>query len=297
MESLKKAFTDVNMSWKKVMLLSVVCGVVPGLLMLPDFLYETSFQQPGISYEFWIFMALLIAVNSGKPAEAGLKTFVFFLVSQPLIYLVQVPFSAKHWQLFSYYPKWALITVLTLPGGMLAWRAKKGDWLSVIILSLANVILCMELPESGHILIKRFPRYLVSTLFMAAEIVSFVLLLIKKRALRAAAFLTALILLLLGSYLEWSRTTAHEGRYSFPVEGTAPFEIVSEYDGIEFEVDGNELTVTTEGYISCPIRIIDADGNEYTVYFTSNAGGASWQQETGNTEGQDAGAGRDRSGG
>lgn len=30
-----------------------------------------------------------------KPLESALKTFVFFLISQPLIYLLQVPFSAQ----------------------------------------------------------------------------------------------------------------------------------------------------------------------------------------------------------
>ena len=85
------------MSWKLVIILSVICGVIPGLLMVPEQLSGTSFQMPGISFEFWICAGLFISLNCNKPLDAGLKVFVFFLISQPLIYLVQVPFSLLGW--------------------------------------------------------------------------------------------------------------------------------------------------------------------------------------------------------
>lgn len=38
-------------------------------------------------------------MNSKDPLDSALKTFVFFLISQPLVYLVQVSFSEMGWGL------------------------------------------------------------------------------------------------------------------------------------------------------------------------------------------------------
>ena len=61
-------------------------------------------------------MAMYIILNCDSPLEAGKKTFIFFLISQPLIYLVQVPFSWLHWAIFVYYPTWGILTLFTFPG-------------------------------------------------------------------------------------------------------------------------------------------------------------------------------------
>ena len=196
MNRLRKIFLETDMTWRRVILFALVCGVVVGALMIPEFLDRTSFQQPGISFEFWVAAALYIILNCDKPLEAGVKTFVFFLISQPLIYLVQVPFSWMHWGLFSYYPRWGLLTLLTFPGGMLAWYAKKGNWWSVLLLSMANAAAFLPLPSLVLWMIDSFPRYLLAVLFIPAEAVFFIFLLLKKRGLRLAALLIALLLLL-----------------------------------------------------------------------------------------------------
>ncbi len=41
--------------------------------------------------------------------------FFFFLISQPLIYLLQVPFSSMGFELFIYYKYWFIWTLLTIP--------------------------------------------------------------------------------------------------------------------------------------------------------------------------------------
>lgn len=58
---------------------------------------------------------LIIMANCQKPLESACKTFVFFLISQPLIYLLQVPFSSMGWGLFGYYWNWFIWTLLTFP--------------------------------------------------------------------------------------------------------------------------------------------------------------------------------------
>ncbi|MBR6207800.1 MAG: hypothetical protein IKQ69_02260 [Oscillospiraceae bacterium] len=194
MEKQEALFLRTKITWKTVVLLAVCCGVTVGLLMIPEFLTDTSFQQPGISFEFWIFAALFIILRCERPWEAGCKTFVFFLISQPLIYLVQVPVTFLHWGIFRYYPQWGVITLLTLPGGALGWYVKKGNLLSVLLLAAVDGILCLELPGFVRDLLSGFPRFLLSTAFIVWELVFFQVLLFRKRMRVLSFFLTALLL-------------------------------------------------------------------------------------------------------
>lgn len=101
-----RIFGGIDLMWLKVIIFAAASGVVTGIIMalpLPEFI---SFRNIGTCFEMWICLAIAVISNCRKPVEAGLKTFVFFLVSQPLVYLVQVPFSRLGFGLFSYYPQW-----------------------------------------------------------------------------------------------------------------------------------------------------------------------------------------------
>ena len=195
---LRKVFYETDVTWKKVIVMALICGVVIGLLMCVPFLDGSSLQQPGVSFEFWILAAIFIILNSEKPLEAGLKTFVFFLISQPVIYLVQVPFSTLGWRLFMYYPRWAVFTVLTLPGGMIAWYVKKETTMSVLILTVANILLCISLPGFVMDMARKFPYHLLTVLFIAAEIIMFILIIFQKKDKRVLAFIAAGVLIIGG---------------------------------------------------------------------------------------------------
>lgn len=274
-----KAFTETKMSWKRVILLSLVCGVIVGALMIPGSLQDTSLQRPGITFEFWIFAALYIILNCEKPVEAGLKTFVFFLISQPIIYLVQVPFASLHWQIFSYYPYWAKITLLTLPGGMIAWFTKKGNVLSAIILSVANLLIMYMLPPVFRSMLNGFPRYLLAVLFMVFEVVFFILLLMKTKKAKVVAIVLAVLLLAFGIWYDWYETSADAGEFSTLLDGEAPFSVVSDTGDAEVTVDGNKLTVNAGYFMGFPIDLVDAEGNSFTVFFDYNENGVSWKTE------------------
>lgn len=275
-KAMRKLFFETKMGWGRVILLAVICGIIVGALMIPDALINTSLQQPGITFEFWILAALFIILNCKKPIEAGLKTFVFFLVSQPLIYLVQVPFQDLGWQLFSYYKRWFFFTLLTLPGGMLAWFVKKKNWLSVLLLSAANLIALLELPDALSTLTGSFPLKLLTVLFILAEIVFFTFLLLRDRKKRIATFV--LTALLLGLFLCYTYFYANTERATFgaKLEGTPPYTVVNECDGLEisFEEDGY-MRIVAEYYVDYDIELLDADGNEITVHFLYNEEGAS----------------------
>ena len=140
---LKKAFGQIDMKWWKVILFAVIMGVYTGLISLwvPPANWYHSIAE---TLERWVLPTVWLIVNCKKPLEAALKTFVFYLISQPLVYLIQVPFAEMGWGLFGYYRYWFYITLLTFPGAFIGWFIKKNNILSGLILSVVLVILAME---------------------------------------------------------------------------------------------------------------------------------------------------------
>ena len=81
------------MTWPRLIIFAVISGLVTGLiaLLVPE---GNSIRQIAVTFEVWIVIAIIIVVNCEKPLEAACKTFVFFLISQPLVYLIQVLFNS-----------------------------------------------------------------------------------------------------------------------------------------------------------------------------------------------------------
>ena len=90
MWKIKKYFGEFNMTWLKVILLAIFTAVYTALINQVSFMKDTSFQDIAIYVDWWILFAVFIIVNCEKWWEASLKCFVFFLISQPLIYLIAV---------------------------------------------------------------------------------------------------------------------------------------------------------------------------------------------------------------
>ena len=265
----------IKMTWPVVVIAAVVVGVLIGLIMVPKCLVGTSFRQAGINIEFWIFAAMIVISGCEKPLEAGIKTFVFFLISQPLIYLVQVPFASLGWHIFDYYPRWGIITLLTLPGGVLAWYVRKDNLLSVLIISVANGLLCMMLAQYMPILMHEFPRLLVACIFIAVQIVVYCLVFFKNRRNRILVTVIAVLLLIVMCFYYERQQEELRNEYSTTLEGTAPFEVVGEYDGIDISIDGNTITINADYYYSIPIDVKDADGNIVTYDYNYGENGTS----------------------
>ena len=122
------------MTWPKVIIFAIAAGVYTALMALwvPA---SCSFHDITVTVEAWIPLALIVMVNCKGPLESALKTFVFFLISQPLVYLIQVPFSDMGWGLFGYYRYWFYITLCTLPAAFIGWSVKKNNIIAALILS------------------------------------------------------------------------------------------------------------------------------------------------------------------
>jgi len=199
-EIIDKTFGKLKMTWQLVILFAVITGIYTGAVMCVPQLKGTSFQDIGISYEWWVIFAVIIVVNCEKSWEAMLKCFVFFLISQPLVYLVEVAFGQLAMDMAIYYYKtiWFKITLLTLPGGFIAYFCKKQNALGAIILGLGNTI---EFVMSIYYImecVNKPPYHLMSALVSFASIIVMTLGIQKKNNARAIAFITPVVIAVIG---------------------------------------------------------------------------------------------------
>ena len=141
---LQKLFGGINLTWPKLIISSVIIGLLVGLIMIIPAFKDTSIQQIGVIFYWWWFFAIIIIMNSKSNLDAALKCFVFFLISQPLIYLVQVPFNFQGWGIFNYYKNWIGWTIATLPMGYIGYWMKRRDIWSGLIASPAFASIAIE---------------------------------------------------------------------------------------------------------------------------------------------------------
>ena len=164
-------YGQINMTWLKVILFAVITGAYTGLIMLVPALNNTSFQDIGTYYEWWVIFAVIIVVNCKKNWEAMLKCFVFFLISQPIVFAVEVLFNhITVDQAIQYYRIWLIPTILTIPGGFIAFHCKKQNTLGAIVLGLGNTIQFVLGVMYIVFCAKDFPHHILSLLVSFASI-------------------------------------------------------------------------------------------------------------------------------
>lgn len=197
---LRKLFFETKMTWQRVIIFAIAVAAFTALMLIIPFTIHTSLSNPGTYLESWILFALLIIMNCNTPIEAGLKTFVFFLISQPLIYLLQVPFSSLGWQIFMFYPKWGLLTIATFPGAMIAWQIKKDNILSALILSVANAFLSFQGIYFLCEALNNFPHNILSFVYCIFLMFMFIYVLLRQKKTRNIAFVISIIALAISIY-------------------------------------------------------------------------------------------------
>ena len=200
MKALNKLFGGINMTWPKVILFAVATAVVTFIFLVVPIFENTSFERMGVTLEAWIFFAVIIMSNCKKPLESALKVFVFFLISQPLIYLLQVPFSSLGWELFSFYKTWFIWTLLTFPIAFIGWYINKKNWLSLLILAPVLGWLTFTYVNAFVDTVHHFPYLLVTALFCLGQVVVYLYLFTSNLWQKLLGFLVPLatvILLLL----------------------------------------------------------------------------------------------------
>ncbi len=171
-----KEFTDwlfggLNMSWKNVIIFSLIAAVVTAIVLIMPIFNNTSFRQLGVTLEAWIFFAVIIMSNCKTPLESAKKVFIFFLISQPLIYLLEVPFNSLGWGIFGFYGHWFILTVLTFPGAYIGWYITKKNWLSLLVLAPVMLFLSVTAIHCFRFTLSHFPYMLFRAFFCLAQVI------------------------------------------------------------------------------------------------------------------------------
>ena len=289
----KKLFGGIRMTWLRVILLAAGAGAFTAVMAIcvPE---GNSFHEIAVYPEAWVLFAIFIITNCETAKEAALKTFVFFLISQPLIYLIQVPFNWLGWGIFQYYRYWFIITLLTLPGAFIGWHIKRNDLLSGLILSVMLVLLTLQGVRYLKDTTENFPQHLISTLFCFGQIPLYVFGILQNKKARIAALGICLAALVFFGWQTWSGPRMDQMQLveldteKYPIdenwtvrtedESISTAELV-ELDGpvwylrlhlfsedantvILTDGEGREYTFTVRYEENWGIRILDEDGNE-----------------------------------
>lgn len=258
---LSKLFGGIRMTWKRLIIFAVISGVITGLiaLLVPD---NNSIHQIAVTFEAWIVLAIIVVVNCEKPAEAALKTFVYFLISQPLVYLVQVPFNRLGFGLFRYYwPYWFIWTAATLPGAFIAWYIKKENLLSGLILSVALAMLIWIGTGYLKTMIGSFPRYLLAMLFCYGAVPVLILYILRRKPERLLAAGIALLVLAASLFFAMRSDSRTTYAVSFSLD-TEKYPVTEEWTVQLEDPENGKVTITPGDEIistSCHVEVIDVD--------------------------------------
>lgn len=201
MVGLKKLFGGIDLTWKKVITFAVLAGVYTAIMAMIPAAKDTSFADITITFEVWILFGIIIIMNSKSPTDSALKCFVFFLISQPLVYLMQVPFTALRWQIFGYYKYWFIWTALTIPMGFVGFYMKRDKWWGLLILTPILVFLGFHF--SGFVSLTRywFPHHLLTAIFCLITLLIYPTFIFNHQKVKTAGIIISIVIILCSSGL------------------------------------------------------------------------------------------------
>lgn len=181
---IKKLFGGIELTWPRLILCAVVAGIYTAVVAIIPGLKDTSFHTIAVTFEVWILFGILIIMNSKSNLDSALKCFVFFLISQPLVYLIQVPFSWQGWNLFGYYKYWFIWTILCVPMGFIGYWMKKGKWWGYLILfPMILLTIYSYLSYFSDFLFYR-TRYVLISLFCVTAVILYPLAIFENKRMK-----------------------------------------------------------------------------------------------------------------
>ena len=280
---MKKLFGGLNITWKRLIIFAVFIGIYTGIMPLIPATRDTSFRDIAISFEWWILFGTLIIINSKSPLESALKCFVFFLISQPIVYLVQVPFNPLGWGIMSYYKNWILWTIATIPMGYIGHYLKKDKgWGLFIILP---VIAFVGSHYSGFLseTLTFFPNHLLSAIFCVLSMIAYSLFIFKDKVLKNICLAITVFIIIVMSFLainsgnNYYNTTilGSGGETGFEFDDTYTVKLKDEEFGkvyIVYEENLEDYMVNAEFKKTGETELIitSPDGEEYVYKLTIN---------------------------
>ena len=196
MYRIKKLFGGIELTWKKLIVFAIIAGLFTAAMVILPATNDTSFEDIAVYLDVWILFGILIIMNSKSPLDSALKCFVFFLISQPLVYLIQVPFSSLGWQIFGYYKYWFIWTLFTLPMGYIGYYMKKDKWWGLLILAPILIILGIDYSNYLGKTVYLFPHHLLSALFCAVTIAIYPLCIFNDKKVKTIGIIISILIIL-----------------------------------------------------------------------------------------------------
>lgn len=192
---MNKIFGGLNITWPKLIIWAIIVGIYTAVMAMLPITSETSFRDIAISFEVWILFGVLIITNSKSPLESALKCFVFFLISQPLVYLVQILCGFAGWSLFGYYYYWFIWTIACLPMGYIGYYMRNNEWWGLLILTPILLLLIEHYFGFLNEAVAFFPNHLLSAIFCAVTMLIYSWYIFDKKELRIIETTIALLLI------------------------------------------------------------------------------------------------------
>ena len=191
---MKKIFGGINLTYSKIIIMAVLIGIYTACSLLIPITRHTSFSDLGATFEVWIFFGIFIIMNSKSPKDSAIKCFLFFLISQPIIYLVQD--LVEHTNLFMiYYPTWFKWTILCIPMGYIGYYMKKDKWWGLLILAPILCLLAIQLNYYMSNVIFSFPRHILTVLFCILTFIIYPLFIFKNKTNKIIGLIMSIILM------------------------------------------------------------------------------------------------------
>lgn len=266
---MKKLFGGINLTWKKLILFAVITAIYTALMALIPITKDTSFRDIATYMEWWILFGIIIITNSKSPKDSALKCFVFFLISQPLIYLIQVPFIDIGFGIFSYYKFWFILTLLTLPMGFIGYYIKKKNIISMIILLPMLLLLAYLGINYLSSVIESFPHHLLSCIVCFLMIIIIIFNLFDKLVYKLVTLFIVLVFSVIYIFFSGgfvNEFEAYKTLDSYDIEFSGEIE-VSEYTGT---AKGNVVVTSSEDTLHT-VKLIGRKNGKYNFTLKDEA--------------------------
>lgn len=194
---MKKIFGEINLTWKKLIIFAIIAGVYTAIMAMLPYTENTSFRDIAISFEVWILFGILIIMNSKSAKDSALKCFVFFLISQPLVYIVQDLINHSN-LFFTYYRFWIGWTIACLPMGFIGYYMKKDKWWGLLFI-LTPMLLFLGFHYGSYLgeTLYFFPYHLLSAIFCIITLIIYPLFIFDNKKIRITGFIISLSLIII----------------------------------------------------------------------------------------------------
>ena len=245
MGKIKKLFGGINLSWPKILIFAIVAGIYTALVCIFPQVKDTSLNTIAVSFEVWILFGIFIIMNSKSNMDSALKCFVFFLVSQPLVYLLQVPFNSQGWGIFHYYNRWFIWTLLCLPMGYIGYYLKKDKWWGYIILFPMILLTALSYRQYLSYFTYCYPYYILISVFCAAAMLIYPNVLFSNKKIKTAGTVISALLIIILTVI----TVINPLKYST--------ELLSSVDGKDL-TDEYQVSLADEKYGDVSLEYIRA---------------------------------------